>query len=186
MRTELIKMMNDGRFKGLVQSEAIDGEAVITLTEEAVLFEKTGRSQTVPYSEIDAFSVVNYRLVIDAEGKRITVSQMGRDTDVLCQKLWDAYNARTLKAFFVEGAPSFEAEGEYRYRDDGGQSQGEAKLLLFPDCLCILPKSAEGRRVPLCFMEEPVLEGFTIKMTLDTGETYELIRSGTERSACAT
>jgi len=115
---------------------------------------------------------------IKTETGQIILSQMGRDLDSLYEKLWNAYNARTLEAFFVEGAPMFESQGEYRYSDDGGESVGIAKIKLFGNCLCLLPANAEGRRIPLCFMREPVLENFTIQMTLDTGESYDVMRLG--------
>ncbi len=171
-------MTNDGRFTGTVQSVDFNGEAVITLEEDAIVFDRVGKSLVIPYADIDGFSVQNYRLLINAETYSIQVSQMGRDADVLCEKLWDAYNARTLKAFFVRGEPQFEAQGEYRYSDDGGQSQGIAKIKLYDNCLCILPPSSDARRIPLCFMTEPVMANFAVKMILDTGETYEVIRLG--------
>jgi hypothetical protein len=171
-------MTNDGRFNGDVQSVGFNGVAVITLEEDAIVFERAGESLVIPYADIDGFSVQNYRLLINAETYSVMISQMGRDTDVLCELLWDAYNARTLKAFFIHSEPQFEAQGEYRYADDGGQSQGVAKIKLYDNCLCILPPSSDARRVPLCFMAEPVMSNYAVKMTLDTGETYEVIRLG--------
>jgi hypothetical protein len=171
-------MTNAGLFEGFVEAAGFSGDAVITLTEEAVLFERAGKAMTVPYSSIDSFFVQNFRLVINVETFSMSVSRMGRDTDVLCQKLWDAYNERTLRAFFVQEAPMFETEGEYRYDDDGGRAGGTARIMLFSNCLCILPQNSGARRIPLCFMAEPVLLNYTVKMTLDTGETYEVIRLG--------
>lgn len=171
-------MTNDGRFKGLLQSAGFNGETVITVTEEALLFDGEGKTLITPYSDIDAFNVQNYRLLINTESGQLVLSQMGSDVTSLFGKLWDAYNKRTLKAFFVEGPAMFETEGEYRYSDDGGRSQGVAKIKLFDNCLCILPSGADARRIPLCFMTEPVIANFAIKITLDTGETYEVIRLG--------
>lgn len=171
-------MTNDGRFNGIVQSVGFNGDAVITLEEDAIVFDRAGKSLVIPYADIDGFSVQDYKLLINAETCSVMVSQMGRDADVLCEKLWDAYNARTLKALFVQGSPQFEAQGEYRYSDDGGQSRGIAKIKLYDSCLCILPPSSDARRIPLCFMTEPAMTDFAIKMTLDTGETYEVIRLG--------
>lgn len=171
-------MTNDGRFNGIVQSVNFNGDAVIFLAEDSVVFDKSGESFVVPYADIESFSVQNYRLLINTETFSLVVSQMGRDTDVLYEKLWDAYNARTLKAFFVQGDPQFNARGEYKYSDDSGHSQGVAKIKLYENCLCILPPSSDARRIPLCFMAEPVMMNFMIRMTLDTGETYEVIRLG--------
>lgn len=171
-------MTNDGRFNGVVQSVHFNGEAVITLEEDSIVFDRAGKSLVIPYADIDGFSVQNYKVLINTETYSAVVSQMGRDTEVLREKLWDAYNARTLKAFFVQGEPQFEAQGEYKYADDGGQSQGVAKIKLYENCLCILPPSSDARRIPLCFMTEPVMMNFMIRMTLDTGEMYEVLRLG--------
>ncbi|NLA86057.1 MAG: hypothetical protein GX847_01990 [Clostridiales bacterium] len=171
-------MTNDGRFSGTVHSVGFNGEAVMTLEEDALVFDRAGKSLVIPYADVDGFSVQNYRLLINAETYSVQVSQMGRDADVLCEKLWDAYNARTLKAFFIQDGQQFQAQGEYRYSDDGGKSQGTAKILLYENCLCIMPLSSDARRIPLCFVTESVMTGYSIKMTLDTGETYEIIRLG--------
>lgn len=171
-------MTNDGKFKGILQSAKLNGEAIITVSEEALFFDGPGKTLPVPYADIDAFVVQNYRLLIHTESGQLVFSQMGSDVNALYENLWNAYNERTLKAFFTQGTPMFETEGEYRFSDDGGQSQGVAKIKLFGNCLCLLPPGAEARRIPLCFMSEPVMENFAIRMTLDTGETYEVIRLG--------
>jgi hypothetical protein len=171
-------MTNDGKWNGYLESAALTGDTVISLTEDAIVFERTGKSLVLPFSSIDAFNVQNYRLLINAETSSVQVSRMGRDTDVLYDKLWEAYNARTLKAFFIEGAPMFVSSGEYRYEDEAGKSVGMAKIQLYENCLCILPPSSAGRRIPLCFMAPPELVAFSIRMKLDTGETYEVIRLG--------
>ena len=171
-------MTNDGRWNGTVEAPALAGSAAISLAEDAISFDGAGKTLTVPYADIDAFFVRNYRLIINAETFSVSVSQMGRDTDVLFERLWEAYNARTLEAFFVQGAPMFVAAGEYRYSDEGGSSVGAAKFKLYDNCLCILPATSEGRRIPLCFMTDVQLVNYAIRMTLDTGEAYEAIRLG--------
>ena len=171
-------MTDDGRWNGHVESPALTGSAVITLTEDAIVFDGAGKSFSVPYAEIDGFSVQNYRLLIKAESYSVSISQMGRETEALHEKLWDAYNARTLQAFFIQGAPMFEAAGEYRYMDEGGRAAGVCKIKLYENCLCILPPSSEGRRIPLCFMSAPETVNYMIRMTLDTGAWYEVIRLG--------
>ncbi len=143
-----------------------------------MILQDTGRYLAIPYSGIDAFFAENYRLIIVTGQERLQISQMGRDLDSLYLKLWEFYNARTLRALFVSGQPMFEAEGEYAYSDDGGKGQGIAKISLFDNCLCLLPPCSEARRIPLCFMNEPSFENFTISMSLDTGETYRVMRLG--------
>ncbi|NLO46693.1 MAG: hypothetical protein GX111_00005 [Clostridiales bacterium] len=171
-------MTNDGKFQGTVYSSLCTGPALISLSEEVLVFEDAGWYHAIPFSGIDAFYVQNYKLIVVAGQERVEIAQMGRDTDVLYAKLWDSYNARTLKAFFVSGQPMFETQGEYAYSDDGGAAQGIAKISLFDNCLCLLPPCSDARRIPLCFMSKPVIERFMITMTLDTGETYQVMRLG--------
>jgi len=171
-------MTNDGRFSGYVESAALTGDAVIGLGEDSIVIDGAGGSLVIPFADMEYFQVQNYRLLINTETASVIISRMGRDTDVLFELLWEAFNARTLKAFFVQTPPLFEAQGEYRYSDDAGQAAGVAKIKLFDNCLCILPPDSRGRRIPLCFMEAPQMTNFYIKMTLDTGEWYEVIRLG--------
>jgi hypothetical protein len=171
-------MTNDGRWNGYVESVAFTGDAVIALTEDSIVFDRGGKSLVVPYADIDLFKVENFGLLINTETYSVMISRMGRDTDVLYEQLWEAYNARTLKAFFIQSPPMFEATGEFRYSDEAGQASGAAKIKLFDNCLCILPPSSQGRRIPLCFMAAPQMTNFFIRMTLDTGEWYEVIRLG--------
>lgn len=172
-------MTNDGRFEAIVQSERFNGNAAIAVNEDHLLFEGPGKTMAVPYANIDKFHTQNYRMYIETDNMGlITLSGMGRDLDSMYEQLWNSYNDRTLKAFFVSGDPILETEGEYRYSDDGGSAEGRAKIKLYENCLCILPPDAGARRIPLCFMREPVMTGFAISMTLDTDERYEVIRLG--------
>ena len=172
-------MTNDGRFEAIVQSEGLNCQAVIAVNEDHLRFEGPGKILIVPYSNIDLFYINNYRMYIETDNiGQITLSKMGRDMDSMYEQLWNGYNDRTLKAFFVSGTSMFETEGEYRYSEDGGEARGRAKIKLYEDCLCILPPDAGARRIPLCFMREPVMTDFTISMALDTDEHYEVIRLG--------
>jgi hypothetical protein len=173
-------MTNDGRFQGMLHCARCNDAAAVSLTEEAIVFQSGKALLTLPFSDLDSFSIVNYRLSILSGQDRYEVSQLGRDLNALYERLWDAYNARTLKALFVSGEPLFRAEGEYAYSDDGGQSRGIAKIHLYDNCLCLLPPCAEARRIPLCFLSEPSLEQFSISMLLDTGEAYQVMRLGNQ------
>ena len=82
------------------------------------------------------------------------------------------------RALFLEGAPIISCEGDYSYEEPDAQAQSIAKLALYDDCLCIVPHDSGARRVPLCFAGEPVREGFSLSLSLDTGERYRIARLG--------
>lgn len=172
-------MTNDGRFEAIVQSEGINCEAKIAVDEDRLLFESPEKSLLIPYANIDLFYIQSYRMYIQTDNMgQIMLSRMGRDMDSMYEQLWNSYNDRTLRAFFVSGASLLETEGEYRYSDDGGGAEGRAKIKLYESCLCILPPDAGARRIPLCFMREATMTDYDISMTLDTGEHYEVSRLG--------
>lgn len=172
-------MTNDGRYEAHVQSGQMNSKAAITVNEDHLLLESSGSVLSVPYANIDLFYIQNYRLYIVTDNTgEIILSQMGREMDSLYEHMWNSYNDRTLKAFFVTGSPLLETEGEYSYSDTGASARGTAKIKLYENCLCILPPNAGARRIPLCFMREPVMEDFSILMTLDTDEEYRVMRLG--------
>jgi len=70
--------------------------------------------------------------------------------------------------------------GDYAYTEPGIERKSIAKLELYADCLCIIPHDAGARRVPLCFAEPTVREGFSLNVALDTGEQYRIARLGAD------
>lgn len=132
----------------------------------------------VAYTNITSIEIVNYKLIVKTGQNTLTIAQLGFQLTPAYERLYEKYNAKVIKAFFIDENPLFETKGEYRYNDECGASEGTANIKLFERCLCILPPNDGGRRIPLCFVRAIDKGNYQLKFTLDTGETYELIRMG--------
>lgn len=158
-----------------------DGRAVpveVTVTAESLVFATDTGSETLNFCHLRDMRLLNYHLLLDTDSGVIELQRFGLETENLFEKLWLAYDARSRQALFLNGAPERESEGTYAYREGTPERHSTAKAALYPDSLCILPHDAGARRVPLCFADEPKIEGYTATLTLDTGEMYQIGRLG--------
>ncbi|HEY8348463.1 MAG TPA: hypothetical protein VIM13_01350 [Clostridia bacterium] len=81
-----------------------------------------------------------------------------------------------MSSFRVTGEPALEVEGRYAY----GVLQGNAKISLFQDCLCILPPDLKARRIPFVSVNSVKNENYTLTVTLDTDEVYTFSMLGSD------
>lgn len=159
-------------------SPAYTGEAVVHIDKDKLDIQTGNGAFLLDYANIHRFCLNNYHFFLDTPSGKLELSQMGHDTEGFYEQLWLAYNSRSRESLFVETVPLMEAEGEYSYTEDGGNAKGTAKLCLYPTCVCIMPPDCGARRSPLCFVDNLTLDNYTIHITLDTGERYDLIRLG--------
>ena len=158
-------------------------EAKATITADAIELSGAGQKNraTIPFVDLMDMRLLNYRLRLSLrEGEEAMISKLGYQTEEFFEKLWQAYAAKSLESLFVTGEPSIDCEGDYSYEEPGVSRSSIAKLKLHDDCLCIVPHDVGARRVPLCFAQEPVRDGFAMSVTLDTGETYRVARLGSD------
>lgn len=165
-------------FEGMLQSKGLNGGVSVTVAEDALLFTSLFDQLACFYSDIHAFAIEDYSLIIDTAFGRLRISQMGNALEWLFDKLWDKYNDAVQKALFVEGPPIYELRGEYCYEDAGGRSEGIATVRLFEHCVCIFPPNEDARRIPFCFVRGMKEEEFSLRLELDTGEAYTFRRLG--------
>ncbi|MHB1315061.1 MAG: hypothetical protein ACYCX2_06170 [Christensenellales bacterium] len=163
-----------------IEFAGLKGEGKLILGDDELSCLSLFDQYAIPYTDITSFESTNYRLIVQTEHGPLTASGLGNDLAPFYLQLYEKYNEKVLKALFVDGKPLLEARGEYSYQDEGGSASGTAYIKLFERCLCILPPDGGGRRVPLCFVQAIDKGSFWYKLTLDTGETYELIRLGRE------
>lgn len=171
-------MTGDKQYSGIASFPSISGEVNVHVGSEGLSLQSTHNQVVLDYSQLRRFELRGFRFLFETADGQAELTQMGRDTDGFYEELWRAYAERTSKALFVEDPPVMEAEGEYSYSDDGGTAKGEARIRLHPTCVVILPRDEGARRIPLCFVSELSISGYTIHIKLDTNETYELIRLG--------
>ncbi len=162
----------------MLVSPAYSGETVIRIEKDRLTFQTSGRTLSLDFALIAEIRVANFRVLLKTDDGDFEISKLGYDFDGFYEMLYRAFCDRSQEALFVNGVPLLEAAGEFAYQDVFNTRQGTALLRIFEDCVLILPPDDGGRRVPLCFVEEIIRENFTIRIVLDTGERYELIRLG--------
>lgn len=171
-------MTNDGDYNCTIASPVYIGEAIVHIGKEGLDFQTGKGAFPLDYSNVRSFCLKAWHFFLDTPAGTFQLSHMGHDTEGFYEELWMAYNSRSRESLFIEGEPFMNAEGEYRYTDDGGRAKGTAKLCLYPTCVCIMPADSGARRIPLCFVQDLTLDGYTIRIMLDTEENYEMIRLG--------
>lgn len=127
------------------------------------------------YARVEALRPLNHRIQIDlAGGEQAEVSMLGFSYDGFWEELMDRFSARSLEALFVTGEPQMTCEGDY----ETPVERGRGRVYLYPDAVCILPQTANALRLPLCFVTDLKQEGYWLRLTLVTGETFALGRLG--------
>ena len=164
---ECVASLPDGSFAA--QAEIAD--------DAIVLHGPEGR-RTLPFVDLMDMRLLNYHLHLAMRGYEAEISQLGYQTEDFFEKLWKAYEAKSREALFIASPLVMESEGDYSYAEPGVERQSIAKLELHADCLCIVPHDVGARRVPLCFSEPPVRDGFAMTVRVDTGEWYRVARLG--------
>lgn len=167
-------------FTGLVKCPLFSEQAKLTLEKDALLITAMFDQLPIPYGEITAFALAGYQVDIQTRSGVVSVSCMGQAAQWFYDKLYAVYNNVVLSALLVEGDHNFEAEGAYSAEEKSAARQGQAILRLYEDCLCILPPDEHARRVPLCFLTGMEKDGFSMILTLATGERYILSKLGRE------
>ncbi|MDO4553373.1 MAG: hypothetical protein Q4C22_07550 [Bacillota bacterium] len=165
-------------YKCTLATPVLSGTGTARVGEEALEIQGEQGGFLLNYAQVRSLHLHNYHFLLDTPQGPFRLSQMGQDTEGFMEELWLAYGRRSRESLFVETVPLREAEGDYRYSDQGGTARGTAKVCLYEDCICILPMDNGARRIPLCFVTELSLNNYTIRIGLDTGEEYEAARLG--------
>ncbi len=150
---------------------------------ESLDFSSAKGQHSLNYADLQDFRLMNYHLKLFTTSGELELSELGYDTESFFEKLWNAYAQRSWEALFVEGMSHYSGEGDYDFTEQNASHHGISKVELFDDALCICPHDKLGRRIPLCFAQEPVSEGFGISLTLDTGDAYQIRRIGRDTQA---
>ena len=146
-------------------------EAELSIEKEGV---RLG-NRFLDYSEVKALIPVNHRIVIDTlSGEKIEISMLGFSYDGFWEELMDCYGRRSLEALFVDEEQIMLCEGEYIIAGESGRG----KIALYPDAVCVLPQTCNAIRIPLCFTEEIMLDGYQLHIKMQTGEEYIVGKMG--------
>lgn len=167
-------------FEGFVECPIFSEEAKLTLDKAGLMIFARFDQLPIPYGEIAAFTLEDCRVVVRTVVAAVTISRLGQSAQWLYDKLYDTYNNAVLEALLVEGERHFEAAGEYIAEEKVAIRQGPAILRLYEGCLCLLPPDQHARRIPLCFLTGMEKSGYSLTLTLSTGERYTLFKLGRE------
>lgn len=170
-------------FKGRWTSSEFSGDAAIDISSEGITASSGSTLQFVPHNDIFEIVLNSWSVSIVLADETVTVSFMGQELEWLYQKLWDAYNEKTLRALFVEGECMLGAKGAYRVERPHGTVAGdEAVIKLFSDCFCILPPNCSALRVPWYMVYSIDTDDYEIRVSSATGDTITLNRLGHEHN----
>ena len=135
-----------------VASPFMHGEVKLVIGGRGLFVTALFDATEISYADMSALEFVDYAVTIRTFDGNFVFSRMGNWSrpfyDALCTK----YNRAVLNALFVEGSPLLTARGEYHCGENGRTCRGVAPLLVYEDCVCILPPDTGARRIPLCFL----------------------------------
>lgn len=165
-------------FEGYVECPLFSDDAKITVDADEILIAARFDQLFIVYGELIGFRPAEGGMELQTTEGLVIISRMGQAARWLYDKLYAAYNKAVLKSLLVEGSPVFEAECSFIAEEDGITRQGQAVVQLYADCLCLLPPDEGARRIPLCFLTGVDQDGFSLVLSLSTGERFTVSRLG--------
>jgi len=171
-----------GEYRGTYRSADVEFEGKITIGENGIEIVGTFDHDMIMYSDVISFDIQNHAVRIKTDTGFSLVSKLGLMCDAFYQELFSAFNKKVLKALFVDSGPMFVTAGEYSYVEGDFVSSGKAAIHLYEDCVCILPPSDEGRRIPLCFVKGMNADTTWLEVSMDNGDKYKLVRLGYDQA----
>ena len=106
--------------------------------------------------------------------EQIEISMLGFSFDGFWEELTDLYGKRSLESLFVDEQQIMLCEGEYVLP----QESGRCLIALYPDSVCILPPTRRAARIPLCYTQEILLDGYMIHLRMRSGMEYTVGKMG--------
>ncbi len=138
-------------YSGQVSSPLINGEAKLSISEKGLSITALFEAALLPYATINALSLADYLITVETDSGVYQFSRLGNWAQPFYDDLLAAYNQAVLQALFIEGDALFSTRGAYQYRENGETFQGAAPVLIYENCVCVLPPTLQARRIPLCF-----------------------------------
>ena len=151
----------------LMENNAFDAKAEIK--EDRI--EIRGRNnRDVLFADLFDMRLINYRIMLFLEKETIELSSLGYETENFFEQLWLAYEEKSREALLIDSEAIMSCEGDYSYTEGDCTRSSIAKLVLYPEALCIVPHDCGARRFPFCFGSVPERNGFVLAGYQDTGE----------------
>jgi len=160
------------------KSALVNGEVKLTVHEDFLTIAAIFDVVEIRFVEIEKIELSDYTVKIVTESGEIILSGMGSWCEPFYYTLCDAYGKKVLKAMFVKGDPIFAASGNYSYLENGARRGGGAPILLYENCVVILPPSCDARRVPLSFVTDINKGDYELTLNLGSEESYTFSKLG--------
>lgn len=153
-------------YQGKLESPGLSGEGAFRAEEEGLSVSTLFENRHIDYEDIETFRYEHFSVYVRTADSLYRFYHMGQQNEWLYLDLKQAYDKQVCAALLVSGEPVLTAQGLCSW--DGGREQGS--LLVYPDCLCLLPQSKEGRRYPIAMINGLKQEGYALTVKLTTGE----------------
>jgi hypothetical protein len=168
-------------YEGYMESPRLTGAVKISIGEDALLLAATFDRIAVEYDDIIEFKLSDYTVYIVTAEQSYAINRLGNAGEWFYNELYTAYNRKVLAVLFVQGESILETEGDYIVAEYGDRLQGRGKILLYQDCLCILPPNSGARRIPYSFISDIKREQYSIEIVLSPCESCIISKLGTIR-----
>ncbi|MDR2866250.1 MAG: zinc ribbon domain-containing protein [Methanomassiliicoccaceae archaeon] len=160
-------------------SPIVNGEVKMIIKDRSFTVTALFDAVEMSFARVNKIGCADYVVNVDTDDGGFSFSRMGQWAQPFCDALCAAYNKVVTKAFFVSGDPITNAEGDYRFTENGAVVSGsKAPMYVYENCIVALPPNADARRIPLCFMTGMDKKDYEMTLSLNTGEAYTLARIG--------
>jgi hypothetical protein len=163
----------------------------VTVQPEGLLVQVPGgKPRLVDFNEVQQIRPGAYRLeVLHLDRTLLTFSQLGHDTEPFVHQVFLAWNAFVSSAMFVDEACLLEVKGDHDFQAPAvpllqlpavqeSDAHGDTRFKLYASSLMVLPLRGPVRRIPLCFVQSVLRDGWQLRLRTDQGETLGLGRLG--------
>ena len=165
-------------YDGYAESPIVSGDVKITLDKDGIILDTLFDRSVIHYADIYSFTFQNYTFHVSTALGNITFSRMGNSCEWLYRELLETYNKKVLQAFLVEGSAEFETNAQCALTENGSVYETSGKVQIFKDCLCIMPPNTSGRRFPFVFMNGMKKDGYSLTLTMRSGESCTFSKLG--------
>ncbi|HAF96087.1 MAG: hypothetical protein A2X34_06505 [Elusimicrobia bacterium GWC2_51_8] len=152
------------------------GPGAATLSEEALtLAPKGALPLVVPWEEITAFSLGDYRAKLALRQAALTISSLGYQFENFAQHAARLRNERLLKlALAEEPLKKSMIEAELAYKDTTSEFNCRCELRIYETSLVALPETADFLRLPFRFITEVKEGDYNMEITGECGERWSI------------
>lgn len=165
-------------YNACVNSQSLTDEVQLSISEDGLNVITLFNPFFIAFADIVSFNQQDYTVVIKTDDDCFTFSNLGNYWEAFYLELYTAFNNKVRKSLFIKGDPDFEAEGEFKYKEEDFEAYGHAKIQIYDDCVCLLPPDNRARRIPFAFMNGIKKGDFELALCLEGGEHYSFIRLG--------